>query len=524
MSLFDGTVTRIFKQLLNEEEPNAAVSADKTVSEKELEITEKIIIWAKGQLFTKESVLFNILQNLRIDITKEVDTMAVDNKRNIYINPDFTLMMYKRNPQEVVGVLAHETMHHANETFYRQKGREMQMWNVATDFVMNMYLLDSGFKLPKEGCIPVLEDGRWTVTLPTAEGLSEEQAKEIRQATTSEGQAKAKAGKDGKVSEVKIDITEVDAEQLYHFLKNVLPKKQNKTIIYLPKTLDEHLKDGPTQEGDDDGEKSEKEGDQGEEEGQGKTYKPGKPDEQGKESEGESESEKAEREKLREIISKAKIAGTHQKNTLQGGKDKGLGGSRELVRDWTAPVLDWKNILRRFVQKSHSTAYTWKTLNKRAEAAGYDAPGKRTIENKIETVIAVDCSGSISDVTVRKFVGSVIQMATQHSDYNFRVILYSDNVFGDISITPQTLAKAKRQMNELKFQSGGNNEDSIREYLNKNKVKKVNGFLMLTDGYVDPSATYIDSEQKRLFLIIKGGTDKYLKKHGDTMYVNIDDI
>jgi predicted metal-dependent peptidase len=513
MGSFDDTFNKVWKQLLKEaEEKPSEISTDKTISEKDFELTEKIIIWSKGQLFRKESVLFNILQNLKINITKEVDTMAVDNKRNIYINPDFTIMMYKRDPQEVVGVLAHETMHHANETFYRQKGREMRMWNVATDFVMNMYLLDSDFKLPKEGCIPVLENSRWIVTLPVAEGLSEEQAKQIRESSTSESQAKAKVGEDGSVTEIKIDITEVDAEQLYHYLKNVLPKKQNKTVIYLPETLDEHVKDGPKQEG--------KDGDEEEEGDDSEGFKPG----QGKGEEGGGEAEKAEREKLREIISKAKIAGTHQKNTLGGGKDKGLGGSRELVRDWSAPVLDWKNILRRFVQKSQNTEYTWKTFNRRAEAAGYDAPGKRTTESKIETVIAVDCSGSISDVTVRKFVGSVIQMATQHADYNFRVILYSDIVFGDISITPQTLAKAKRQMNELKFVSGGNNENSIREYLNANKVKKVSGFLMLTDGYVDPSATYIDSAQKKLFLIIKGGTDKYLKKHGDTLFVNIDDL
>lgn len=523
MGSFDDTVNRVFKQLLGEADVKPSnVSADKTISEKDFELTEKIIIWSKGQLFRKESVLFNILQNLKINITKEVDTMAVDNKRNIYINPDFTIMMYKRDPQEVVGVLAHETMHHANETFYRQKGREMQMWNVATDFVMNMYLLDSDFKLPKEGCIPVLENGRWIVTLPVAEGLTEEQAKSIRESATSESEAKTKVGKDGKVSEIKIDITEVDAEQLYHYLKNVLPKKQNKTVIYLPETLDEHTKEGPKQEGgggeegdEEDGEKDDK-----------KMLKPGqgKGEEKEGEGEGESESEKAEREKLREIISKAKIAGTHQKNTLGGGKDKGLGGSRELVRDWNVPVLDWKNILRRFVQKSQNTEYTWKSFNRRAEAAGYEAPGKKTTESKVETVIALDCSGSISDTTVRKFVGSVIQMATQLSDYNFRVILYSDFVFGDISITPQTLAKAKRQINDLQFKSGGNNEDSIREYLNKNKIKKVKGFLLLTDGYVDPSATYIDSEAKRLFLIIKGGTDKYLKKHGDVLFVNIDDL
>ena len=99
MSSFDSTVNRVFKQLLGEadKKPSKEVSADKTISEKDFELTEKIVIWSKGQLFKKESVLFNILQNLKINITKEVDTMAVDNKRNIYINPDFTIMMYKRD-------------------------------------------------------------------------------------------------------------------------------------------------------------------------------------------------------------------------------------------------------------------------------------------------------------------------------------------------------------------------------------------------------------------------------------------
>lgn len=521
MGSFDDTVNRVFKQLLGEadEKPSKEISADKTIPENILSVTKKIINESKGHLSRKDSILFNILQNLIINITKEVDTMAVDNKRNIYINPDFTIMMYKRNPQEVVGVLAHETMHHANDTFLRLKNKDMRMWNVATDFIMNMYLLDSGFVLPEEGCIPVLENNRWLVRLPVAEGLSEEQAKQIREGSTDESQAKAKVGKDGKVSEIELDITNVDADQLYHYLKNVLPKKKNKTVIYLPETLDDHIKGDPG---------AKKESEEG---GEGQTIIKGDPtgdtkkSGEGGEGDEETESEKEEREKLREIVLRAKIAATHEKNTFQGDSSQktSSGVSRQLVKDWEAPGIDWRRILRKFVQDSTNVEFSNKIYNKRADAAGFFAPGEFTPENQIEATIAVDCSGSISDTTVRKFVGSVIQMATQHVDYKFRVILYSDSVLGDILITPQTITKAKREINEIKIVSGGNNENCIKEYLNSKKVKKVNGFLLLTDGWVDPKATYIDSVQKRLFLIIKGGTDEYLKKHGDIKFVNIDD-
>ena len=537
MGSFDDTVNRVFKQLLGEadkkpsKKPSKDVEADKTIPDNVLTVTKNIINESKGELSRKDSMLFNILQDLIIHITREVDTMAVNNKRDIYINPEFTIMMYNRNPQEVVGVLAHETMHHANDTFLRLKGKDMKMWNVATDFIMNMYLLDSGFVLPEEGCIPVLENKRWWIKLPVAEGLSEEQAKQIREGSTNKNQAKTKVGKDGRVSEIDLDITNVDADQLYYYLKNVLPKKENKTIIYLPETLDDHIKGDPG---------AKKEGKEGEEGKEGQKIIKGDPGAKKEGEEGddeETESEKAEREKLREIVLRAKIAATHEKNTFQGGNDKSnsrSGVSRQLVKDWEAPGIDWRRILRKFVQDSTDVEYSNKIYNKRADAAGFFAPGEFTPENQIEATIAVDCSGSISDTTVRKFVGSVIQMAAQHTDYKFRVILYSDNIIkhidpithkeeGDILITPQTLTKAKQILNQIKIISGGNNENCIKEYLKLKNIKKVNGFLLLTDGWVDPKATYIDSVQKRLFLIIKGGTDEHLKKHGDIKFVNIDD-
>ena len=71
--------------------------------------------------------------------------MAVDDNSNIYINPEFVLK--ELSDDETTGVLAHETMHNATLSLFRLRGRNMKLWNIATDYVMNRDLLEMGLKL-----------------------------------------------------------------------------------------------------------------------------------------------------------------------------------------------------------------------------------------------------------------------------------------------------------------------------------------------------------------------------------------
>jgi predicted metal-dependent peptidase len=105
-----------------------------------------------------------ILSGLKIRIVNSKDpyvkTMAVDPAGNIYINPGFSKEL---TDQEFYGVLAHEALHHANGTFWRQKGRDSLLWNIATDSIMNWALAREGVKLPKMGILPDINTGKVTV-------------------------------------------------------------------------------------------------------------------------------------------------------------------------------------------------------------------------------------------------------------------------------------------------------------------------------------------------------------------------
>ena len=541
MRLFNNIYNKIFNTILEATDKidfNSFVKKGVPVEPEVLDKIQRLLIWAKKQFFYKNSTLFNVFQNLKVVFTYDLPTMAVDAKNNIYINPEFAFYMYRRNPNEVVGVLAHEVMHHANLTFFRQKGREHQLWNICTDFIMNMQLMENGFHLPEEGCMPELHDTfdnvvdrhtpdayknkfTWWVSLP----VEIDPKADIKKLT-------AESGGKFKVKDkntILVNITDMDAEGLYHYITSVLRKK----LIFVdgppgdppPGTPPpppggpegpEGGGGGPEVEGKGGGPEGKSGGPKVKGKGGGKPLQP--LDEHKPKQPGDDDSE--EKKKIQDILNKAKVNSDYERNTFEGGRG-GEGNDRTLTGNWKAPILDWKRLLKRFVSNSMTTNYTWSKLNKRAAAAGFKVPGTIKTPNAISTVIAIDCSGSISNKTVQQFIGCIFDIVKAYKDYNYLILMYNNTVVKSFKLLPQTLGKLKSELPNLKVSGGGNNESCIKQYLEANKQTKVKGFLMLTDGYVDSRAEYPRTDIKRLFLILKGGTDEYLKKHGDCAFIDM---
>ena len=84
------------------------------------------------------------LVEVQDDLAKEITTMAVDGI-HLYYNTDF---VHKLDDRECEGVLCHEVMHCAFQHFSRRGHRDPRGWNIAGDFVINLDLVASGFKLP----------------------------------------------------------------------------------------------------------------------------------------------------------------------------------------------------------------------------------------------------------------------------------------------------------------------------------------------------------------------------------------
>lgn len=78
---------------------------------------------------------------------REIPTAAT-NGLEIRFNPEFFL---KLDVEERVFLLLHETMHVCYLHMDRLKDRDPMRWNIAADHVINLQLLDRGFKMPKGG-------------------------------------------------------------------------------------------------------------------------------------------------------------------------------------------------------------------------------------------------------------------------------------------------------------------------------------------------------------------------------------
>lgn len=90
---------------------------------------------------------FKIIYDAKICIEEEIQIAAVDaNAGKIYVNPSAGLTY-----EELKFVLAHEYLHAGLQHRERCQGRNLYLWNVACDFVINAWLVEM-----KIGCMPSL--------------------------------------------------------------------------------------------------------------------------------------------------------------------------------------------------------------------------------------------------------------------------------------------------------------------------------------------------------------------------------
>jgi len=98
----------------------------------------------------KDSIFFStLLFSLETVVTDKVPTAAT-NGSELFFNQDFIDDLSK--PQ-LIGLILHEVMHVALDSFGRKGNRDHHRWNVATDYAINILLTDEGYELPPDGLL-----------------------------------------------------------------------------------------------------------------------------------------------------------------------------------------------------------------------------------------------------------------------------------------------------------------------------------------------------------------------------------
>jgi len=117
---------------------------------------ERII---KGKAFLNKSHPFfaRIILSMKSTECRDperIPTMGVSKYGRLYWNPEFVKTL---TLDELMATLAHEAMHVATLTFDRQKHRDHELWNIATDIAINYILTSTGMHLPKGVLLPEMD-------------------------------------------------------------------------------------------------------------------------------------------------------------------------------------------------------------------------------------------------------------------------------------------------------------------------------------------------------------------------------
>ena len=134
--------------------------------------------------------------NLQFKTDLPYHTAATDGK-NIYFDPDFLASL---SDDDKLFIIAHELMHIKFEHMFRMAGKNGQMrdpeiWNIATDAIINANLERDGFKI-KEGYVNMPEALNYN-----AEEFYEKLLKEKREQNQQSGNSQSKNGQNGQQSQ-----------------------------------------------------------------------------------------------------------------------------------------------------------------------------------------------------------------------------------------------------------------------------------------------------------------------------------
>lgn len=482
-----------------------------------VEALERKIAVGKLSLRKVAPELARILSKLTINIVApedpNVQTMAVDNFGNIYINPDFSKEL---TDDEFFGVFAHEALHIANRTFLRKGVRNHTWWNIATDAVMNWALVRDGFALPKAGIIPDPETGvypikickrNFTFTVLGADNeplaaeevyaqidqIAEKLKQEIEEGKLDPkdcgegeggGQGQPGQGKPGQGKPGEGPPGKMTPEEAEKIVEEVLKRLDNKT--------DKHLTD-----------------------------------EQARETKSDVE-EEISPDKQKELEDDLKKGLKELESSPTYGKGGGTSLRKILKRSLPPDTIDWRGAIKEFLQNANKASYSWATLSRRSIATGVPMPGKAKAPTKLDAIFALDTSGSVGDKQLYVAAEYINKIAKTANNLNVRILLWHSIAYY-CSPPLATHGAIKTTLDNIKkhVKTGGNAMSDVDRYINQHGLKPY-CVVYITDGQEFEQPKF--GNYKKLFVIVssyleqtKPAIEKMFRRYGKIIYTpNLD--
>ncbi len=416
--------------------------------------------------------------NLEYRTDLKYHTAATDGK-NIYFDPDYLASL---SDDDKLFIIAHELMHVKFEHMYRimdrnGQQRDQELWNIATDAIINANLERDGFKI-KNGYVNMPEALNYSAEEFYDKLLKEKQAEQQQQSKNGQNQSQNGDEKQDKQNgQGNAQSGEESQEKNGQDSFDGQPKSQDNQ---------EQGADSGEQFADDHSlwekafEESKKQGNKqmnkAEQNGQSSQVAENSkldPNAQIPEFDKAQFDEKTEFQENRE--ERRERARRNMERMRDQELKKSENGNIEFGEVGEAkPILDWKLLLRREVEKTETI---WSQRRSIAENNYAYRLEENDVEDEAETEVMIDVSGSVSLEMVKAFLR---QLKPILKESKLKVGCFNEKFWGMVEI------KSNRDIDNFKIpsQARGNSawtEDwdlAVRSFSKKREVNKI----VFTDG------------------------------------------
>lgn len=178
-----------------------------------------------------------------------------------------------------------------------------------------------------------------------------------------------------------------------------------------------------------------------------------------------------ERKKIRDEIKEAMIA-----SAQAAGAGNLPAGVKRLLKDLTAPQMDWRELLQQQIESTIKHDFSWMRPSRRGWHQDAIMPGMKP-GTTIDVVVAIDTSGSITNSDLKLFCSEVKGIMDSFTEYKIRVITWDTEVYNPQEFTSDNMADI---MEYEPMGGGGTDPHCVWKWLRENDIEPKK-LIMFTD-------------------------------------------
>lgn len=152
------------------------------------------------------------------------------------------------------------------------------------------------------------------------------------------------------------------------------------------------------------------------------------------------------------------------------------GNIKRMIKDLTAPVVNWRELLQQQIQSIIKNDYTFARPSRRSWHMDAILPGMKNAQT-IDVCVAVDTSGSITSDDLKIFLSEVKGIMDMYDDYKVHIITWDTSVYNPQDFSPDSSDDISSYE---PGGGGGTDPHCVWEYLQENEIEPKK-LIMFTD-------------------------------------------